>query len=216
MRHLLLSVALIAFPVGVFAAGYSLLAPSTPHVAAVAPAPSPSLGDMTPYETIVTDVQTIAATGDLTGAEKRITDLETAWDDAQPILRPVNPIDWGNVDGAIDDALTALRAKTPDAAAANTTLASLQSALADPSMGGGATGSVTTVAGVTTTDANGRALPCEVMLDTFRTTLAGATLTDAKRASLDTLQAKGTERCNADDDARADDFFAQGIALMSN
>ena len=194
MRHLLLSVALIAFPVGVFAAGYSLLAPSTPHVAAVAPAPSPSLGDMTPYETIVTDVQTIAATGDLTDAEKRITDLETAW----------------------DDALTALRAKTPDAATAYTTLASLQSALADPSMVDGATGSVTTVAGVTTTDANGRALPCEVMLDTFRTTLASATLTDANRVTLDTLQAKGTERCDADDDARADDFFAQGIALMSN
>jgi hypothetical protein len=67
-----------------------------------------------------------------------------------------------------------------------------------------------------TTDANGRPLPCEVMLETFRTTLAGATLSKADRATVDTLRAKGTERCNADDDARADDFFAQGIALMRN
>ncbi len=73
-----------------------------------------------------------------------------------------------------------------------------------------------TVSGIIISDANGRPLPCEVMLDRFRTTLAGATLSDAARSAVGALQAKGTERCNADDDARADDFFAQGLALMSN
>lgn len=214
MRNLLLSVALIAAPVGIFAAGYTWLMPQT--ATAQATVSAPALGDMSPFSSIVTDVQTIAKSGDLTAAGKRITDLETAWDKAQATLQPINPNEWGYVDGAIDGALGALRAATPDAASVDATLASLQAALSDPANGGAAGGTVQTVSGVATTDANGHPLPCEAMLGTFRTTLANATLTDANRASVETLQAKGTERCNADDDARADDFFAQGIALMSN
>ena len=72
------------------------------------------------------------------------------------------------------------------------------------------------MAGIVTTDANGRALPCEVMLDQFRTARAAAHILPANVDRVDTLEVKGTERCNADDDTRADDFFAQGIALMSN
>ncbi len=216
MRNLLLSVALITAPVIVFAAGYTVMNPATPTVVAVA-TNAPVLGDMTLFNTIVTDVQSIVATGDLAAAKTRIKDLETAWDDAQPTMQPISPADWGNVDGAIDDALTALRAGPPDANTATTTLAALQSALADPSLGGAvAIGPATLVSGVVTTDANGRTLPCEVMLDTFRTTLAGAALTDANRATVDELGVKGTERCNADDDTRAADFFAQGITLTSN
>lgn len=216
MRNLLLSVALITVPVIVFGAGYSVLTPAAPAVASVTIA-APSLGDMTPFSTIVTDVQSVVASGDLAAAKTRIKDLETAWDDAQPAMQPLSPADWGNVDGAIDDALTALRAGTPDAATATTTLAALQSALADPSLGGAvSTGAATMIAGVVTTDANGRTLPCEVMLETFRTTLASATLSDTNRTAVNELEAKGTERCNADDDTRAADFFAQGIALMSN
>lgn len=221
MRNLLLSAALIAAPVVVFAAGYMLLTPAAAPVATAAAAPTPpvaTLGDLSAFTAIVTDVQAIAVTGDLTAAEARITDLETAWDQAQPSLRPVNATAWGNVDGALDDALTALRSRTPDQATVDQTLAALQTALADPMQGQGAVASAAppTVAGIVTTDANGRALPCEVMLDAFRTSLATATLSDQNRMTIDTLQAKGTERCNADDDKRADDFFAQGLALMSN
>ena len=214
MRNLLLSVALIAAPVGVFAAGYTWLTPAPPSQTASS---TPSLGDMSKFSTIVSDVQDSTASGNLSAAETRITDLETAWDAAQPKLRPLNTAAWGTVDGAIDDALSALRAKTVNPAKAETALADLQTVLADPSAATvDASGAVATVQGVATTDANGRPLPCEVMLDTFRTTLAGATLSDTTRATVATLQEKGTERCNADDDARADDFFAQGIALMSN
>lgn len=214
MRNLLLSVALIAAPVGVFAAAYTWLTPSLPVQAT---ALAPSLGDMTPFQAITTDVQSIAASGDLAAAAKRITDLETAWDKAQPDLQPINPGEWGYVDGAIDDALHALRSSLPDAPGVDATLVGLQTALADPAHGSGAAaGTVQIVSGIATSDANGHPLPCEAMLATFRATLARTTLSDANRASVGALQAKGTERCNADDDARADDFFAQGIALMSN
>ena len=37
----------------------------------------------------------------------------------------------------------------------------------------------------------------------------------AVAAKVADLQAKGTERCNADDDRRADDFFAQGLTLLA-
>ncbi|MCA8869405.1 MAG: hypothetical protein KDA67_12195 [Rhodobacteraceae bacterium] len=214
MRNFLLALVLIAIPVAVFAAGYVWLTPAatTEKVAAA----GPSLGDMTPFSTIVSDVQNIATSGDLAAAGKRITDLETAWDKAQSTLQPVNPNEWGYVDGAIDGALKALRAGTPDAATVAAKLANLKTALADPSQGAAApSAAVQMVSGVATTDANGHPLPCEAMLKTFRDTLAKATLSDANLATAKTLEAKGTERCNADDDKRAGDFFAQGIALMS-
>jgi hypothetical protein len=215
MRNLLLSAALIAAPVGVFAAAYTVLLPATAPTPTVAVTASPSLGDMSAFATIIGDVQKIAETGDFTAAEKRITDFETAWDAGQKTLRPVNPTDWSNVDMAADAALDALRAGKPDAATVTATLADLQSELSDPSKApGAAPQAAVSVSGIVTTDANGRALPCEVMLDTLRTTLASATLSDADRATVVDFQAKGTERCNADDDTRADAFFAQGIALM--
>jgi len=209
MKNLLLSAALIAVPVGAFSAVYSMTASPAPQTVAAAP-----LGDLAPFETIASDVQSIAASGDLVAAEKRITDLETAWDDAENTLRPMDTAAWGNVDGAIDDALSALRAKTPDAAEARKTLIALQSKLAGPSGQTVASGPVRQIAGVDITDAGGRPLPCEVMHTTFTTTRATANLSGADNASADTFLSKGLERCNADDDARADEFFAQGIALM--
>jgi hypothetical protein len=202
MKNLLLSVALIVSPVLVFAAAYTMIAP-TPSAQLSGPPSVSTFGDMKIFQAITTDVQTFALKGDLSAAQKRITDLETAWDDAQSALRPVNTFYWGYVDGAIDDALKSLRAKPPDPAHVDATLLTLQAAFADPSIGGAAQ------------DATARAVPCEVMLDKFRAARSGATLTDAQRTILDGLQAKGTERCNADDDTRAGDFFAQGIALMS-
>ena len=222
MRNLLLSAALIAAPVAVFAAAYTIVTPNAAETAggtATAPAQGPSLGDMQRFIQIVSDTQAIAGTGDFTAAEKRITDFETAWDDAEPKLRPVNTAAWGNVDTAADAALDALRASAPDAASVDATLADLQAELADPSRAPGGAGSAAggaTVAGVATTDANGHPVPCEVMLDKLRSALQSPGLPDAKKAKATSLQAKGTERCNADDDKRADAFFAQGIALTSN
>lgn len=217
MRNLLLSVALIAAPVGVFAGGYAILLPSTVTAETAAPAASgPSLGDMSAFAAIITDVESISLTGDLKAAEARITDFETAWDDAAGSLRPVNTTYWGNVDIAADAALDALRASTPEATAVSATLADLQAELADPSKmpGAASVAAVVRVAGVPTTDENGRALPCEVMLKDLTGQLVAATLPAETMAQVAELQAKALERCNADDDARADAFTAQALALI--
>ena len=56
--------------------------------------------------------------------------------------------------------------------------------------------------------------PCEDMLGQLRAALATATPNDADKAAIADLQAKGIERCNADDDKRADDFFAQALKIL--
>jgi hypothetical protein len=58
-------------------------------------------------------------------------------------------------------------------------------------------------------------VPCEDMLQTAKDALAAATaLAAADKVKVDELITKGTERCNADDDKRADGFFADALKLM--
>ena len=221
MRNLFLSVALIVIPVGIFAVGYTLLVPSQPPAQAATQANTgPALGDMTPFITIISDVQGISDKGDLVAAEKRITDFETAWDDAQKKLRPVNTTSWGNVDDAADSALGALRETSPDPAKVKSTLADLMAELKDPTrVPGGAqaaAGVTTTSAGIAITDTNGRPLPCENLLQQVTDGLAKANLANDKQSAVEALQSKAVERCNADDDKRSDDFSAQALALMPN
>lgn len=210
MKQLLLATALIALPVGAFTA-FKLYA-SGPPVGANA---SAGLGDLSAFSTIVTEVQTIAATGDLPKAKARIKDFETAWDDQAARLRGLDGSAWGAIDDASDAALTALRASTPDAAKVNATLAALQVTLTTPTNASAAPVDAVLVAGIAVTDANGRALPCEVMLKSVADGLASAKLADADMAVVRDLQAKATERCNADDDQRSDAFSAQALSLVS-
>jgi hypothetical protein len=65
-----------------------------------------------------------------------------------------------------------------------------------------------------TTFAHAAIVPCEDMLNDVRTTQAAAKLSDADAAKVKALEDKGIERCNADDDKRADDFFTQALKLM--
>ena len=56
--------------------------------------------------------------------------------------------------------------------------------------------------------------PCEKMLNDVRAALGASKLGDADKAKIVDLQNKGVERCKADDDAHADEFFAAALKAM--
>ncbi len=78
--------ALIAVPIAGFAAVEMWLMPTPASQTA-----STGLGDLAPFAAIVTDSRPLPRTGDLAAAQTRITDLETAWDEAEPTLRAPIP-----------------------------------------------------------------------------------------------------------------------------
>jgi hypothetical protein len=210
MKNLLLSVALIAVPV----AGFATVLHFMPHAAVTAAdAASPGLGDLSAFVTIVADTQTLADTGDLVAAEKRITDLEVAWDDAAQALRAKDTAAWATVDDAADAVFSALREGTPKPAIVKSALLNLSTTLTQPIAAIQTGGFVLTVRGIAVTDENGHPIPCEVMLTSLKA--AAETAGRGTDPAVTDLLAKGTERCNADDDKNADTFSAQGLALLA-
>ncbi len=207
LRNLALSAILIAVPAGGFALAEMYFSPTT-QTASAAPT-SAGLGDLTAYKDIVSDTQRIAASGDLAAAERRITDLETLWDDNAAALRQADRPAWNAVDAAADAVFSALRAGAPDPAAVETTLASLHSTL-DAPVPLAAAGPVQYVAGIAVTDETGRALPCEDLLGQLR----DATSTAKPSTEVADLQTRALERCNADDDAHANAFSAQALSQI--
>jgi uncharacterized membrane-anchored protein len=91
--------------------------------------PTTRLGDLTSFATIVTDVNAKVARNDLAAGKARIKDLEVAWDDAEAGLKPRDPGKWHQLDGEIDDALSALRAGNASRSDCSSTLATLLSTL---------------------------------------------------------------------------------------
>jgi hypothetical protein len=126
MKQLLLALALIALPVILFS-GYELYGARTARAA------SAGLGDLSTFKTIISDVQGLAGKGDMAGAARRITDFETAWDQAETAIRPLDQTQWGNIDTAADGALKAVRAPQPQPDKVKSTLATLMATLNNPS-----------------------------------------------------------------------------------
>ncbi len=213
MKQFLLAAILILVPVALFSA-YQIYLVKLPIAAT---APNAALGDLSQFKTIITDVQAIAAKGDLAAAEKRATDFESAWDDAQAKLRPLDSAAWGEIDDAADASFKALRASAPDAQTVTTALATLAATLDNSSQVAGSTtktaGTVVQVAGIAVSDTSGHAIPCEEMIKGLRAAIEGGKIKKANINAADGLLTKATERCNADDDTLADEFAAQGLAL---
>jgi uncharacterized membrane-anchored protein len=82
-------------------------------------------GEIAKFREITHDTLAKVQAGDRVGAAHRIRDLETAWDDDQATLQPMNSNAWSILDGQIDAALKALRTIRPDPRAQIETLTTL-------------------------------------------------------------------------------------------
>lgn len=209
MKQFLLAAFLIAAPIALFAGYRTYMGPPSAPVQVA----EPSLGDLTGLKAIAADTGRIAESGDLAAAERRITDFETAWDDAEPTMRPLNALAWAAIDGAADGAIGALRAGAPDPRAVKQAVADLLTILENPYGAVAPAGGIVKVSGVAITDETGHPLPCEDMLRTLKAAFDEGRVAPDKQAPAKELQAKAIERCNADDDRQADEFAAQALAL---
>jgi hypothetical protein len=105
---------------------------SAPVAAALAPGAAtahfPTI-EIAKFRTIAQDTLTKVQAGDQAAATARSKDLETAWDDDEETLRPMDEPGWHALDGQIDNVLQALRASHPDPATATQTITALLDAL---------------------------------------------------------------------------------------
>ena len=86
--------------------------------------PSP-LGDMSAFIVISQDTLALLADNNQSGATARITDLESAWDNAAAALQRRDNNEWHAVDDKIDAVLRELRSTSPDPVAEKQALQAL-------------------------------------------------------------------------------------------
>ena len=106
--------------------GSSVAATLAPGQSATANFPPPEVAK---FRAVTQDTLAKVQAGDQAGATARVKDLETAWDDDQATLQPLDDTGWTVLDGQIDSVLTALRASNPDPATETHTLTTLLTSL---------------------------------------------------------------------------------------
>ena len=118
-------VIVLALLVGASAGGYTLRRSQLQKQAQASVTADRPLGDLSSFRKIAQDMERLVQSGDLAGARTRADDLETAWDNAQAVMQPMNPEKWTTMDDAIDLVLKKTRASSPSAADSNAALQSL-------------------------------------------------------------------------------------------
>jgi uncharacterized membrane-anchored protein len=85
--------------------------------------------EVTKFRTIAQDTLSRVQAGDQAAATTRIKDLETAWDDDEASLRPMDETAWHALDAQIDSVLHAVRAAQPEPSTETETLTGLLNSL---------------------------------------------------------------------------------------
>lgn len=81
---------------------------------AIAPAPIYTTDETATFETLTKETLKELAAGKNTEMIAKLTDLETAWDDHEAVLKPRDPATWTLLDKTLDKGISALRSSRPD------------------------------------------------------------------------------------------------------
>jgi uncharacterized membrane-anchored protein len=111
------------------ASGYHWRHTTLQQEATVSVSSASPLGDLSSFRKITEDTLSLVRANNLSAATSRVTDLETAWDNAVGKLKSMNSTQWSVVDKSIDTVLRQLRATQQDPAGCKTALESLISTL---------------------------------------------------------------------------------------
>jgi hypothetical protein len=106
--------------------GSSVTATLAPGQSATANFPP---AEVAKFRAVTQDTLAQVRAGDQSGATARVKDLETAWDDDQATLQPLDDTGWTVLDGQIDSVLKSVRASNPDPATETQTLTALLTSL---------------------------------------------------------------------------------------
>jgi hypothetical protein len=99
----------------------AMTAPLTPSLRAAsddskaaAVTPVYTATETAPFKALITSTLERLGAGDKAGMTTKLTDLETAWDDAEKNLRGRDEATWTSIDKTLDKAITCLRSSKYD------------------------------------------------------------------------------------------------------